>query len=603
MKRWLVAGAVILACTLMAVVAVSATDEMAPTAQQTSVRILPDTQEIDVGETTLARIWVEDVTDLAGVEVNVTFDPTKLQVVDQDPVKPGVQIQPGALLEGGYIPPTGNIADNTTGVITYVQALLGSSFTGSDDLALITFQATAPGTSDIILSKVRLVDVFAQDIPAQILDGEIVITGTGPSPTSTSTRTRTPTATRTQTRTATPTRTATGTRTPTATATRTPTNTSPATATPTATPTPTPTQTNTPTCPDLYEPNDSFSIATWVDNGAEYASYVCHPSDVDFFRLQTLVYAGDRLQADLYDLPHDYDLCLYNPNQSLAACSTNPGTASEQVVVTAGSLGYYYIKVYSAGGASSVVQPYRIRFQSERPTATPTATHTFTPTRTPTPTRTGTSGPTPTPTRTPSATATPTWTLTPTQTLTVTPGPSPTPTRTPTATQTFTATATATRTGTATATPTITPTHTPGPSPTPWTGGVRARLPLIICSRTDDYETNNFQAEAFGPIPSATDLVAFLAGSTDYDWFYLDMASPGPIDIVLKVPPSGDYDIYLFLPNAIGGSQYIAKSDRYGNGVDEHIHFVAPIATQYYILVYPYDGAHPNAPYVLRAVY
>jgi len=589
MKRWLIAGAVILACTLMTVVAVFATDEIAPTVQQTSVRILPDTQEIDVGETTLARIWVEDVTDLAGVEVNVTFDPTKLQVVDQDPVKPGVQIEPGSLLEGGYIPPTGNIADNTTGVITYVQALLGSSFSGSDDMALITFQATAPGTSDIVLSKVRLVDMFAEDIAAQILDGEIVVTGTGPSATATSTRTRTPTATRTRTKTAT--------------ATHTPTNTGVATATPTATETPTPTATSTPSCPDLYEPNDSFSIATWVDNGAEYTSYICYPGDVDFFRLQTLVYAGDRLQADLYDLPHDYDLCLYNPNQSLAACSTHPGTEPEQIVMTASSLGYYYIKVYSAGGASSVVEPYRIRFQVERPTATPTATDTSTPTRTSTPTGTGTAGPTSTPTDTPTETTTPTATLTPTETLTVTPGPSPTPTNTATATGTFTATATATPTGTASPTPTITPTHTPGPSPTPYTGGVRAWLPLVICSRTDTYEPNNFQAEAFGPIPSATDLVAFLASSTDYDWFYFDMASPGPIDIVLEVPPSGDYDMYLFLPNAIGGSQYIAKSDNYGNGVDEYIHFVAPIATQYYILVYPYSGADPNAPYVLRAVY
>ena len=106
-----------------------------------------------------------------------------------------------------------------------------------------------------------------------------------------------------------------------------------------------------------------------------------------------------------------------------------------------------------------------------------------------------------------------------------------------------------------------------------------------------------------GPIASGETHVGFLANALDYDWFYLNMPSTGPIAIVLDVPPSGDYDMYLFLADASGGSQYVAKSDRYGNGVDEYIHFNAPIATQYYILVYPYDNAHPNAPYALRAVY
>jgi hypothetical protein len=129
------------------------------------------------------------------------------------------------------------------------------------------------------------------------------------------------------------------------------------------------------------------------------------------------------------------------------------------------------------------------------------------------------------------------------------------------------------------------------------------RLPLIDCSRTDEYEPNDFQIEAFGPVVSGMDYVGFLPEPTDYDWFYLDLLFSGPIDITLQVPPTGDYDLYLFLPDASGGGQYIAKSDQYGDGVDEHIHFVAPIASRYYILVYPYSGANPNAPYVMRAVY
>ena len=132
---------------------------------------------------------------------------------------------------------------------------------------------------------------------------------------------------------------------------------------------------------------------------------------------------------------------------------------------------------------------------------------------------------------------------------------------------------------------------------------VRLRLPAIACSRTDEYEPNNFQIEAHGPVESGRQYVGFLASMTDYDWFYLDKTAPGPIDITLNVPPSGDYDIYLFLSDVSGGNQYVAKSDRYGNGVNEYIFFNAPIAARYYILVYPYSDAHPNAPYVLRVLY
>lgn len=473
MKRWIVAAGVALGCILALGAAVSATADPGAEAQQPMVMILPDTQTVAQGETAVVRVWVEDVTNMQGAAITIVFDPAKLQVVDYNLSQPGIQIEPGPLWSASSFPsnPIINIADNATGVITYEQALLGSSFSGSDDMAIITFTTIAPGTSDVFLSRVQLLNNLGEFISTLIRDGEIIITGTGPTFTPTAPRTRTPTATLT----------------------RTPTVTSTATRTPTATPT----RTNT---------------------------------------------------------------------------------------------------------------------------STPTATHTGTGTKTQTPTatRTTTLGPTSTPTATP--TRTPTATATPTHTPTATPGPSPTPTQTLTATQTPTATPTATETPTATLTPTHTATFTPGPSPTPTDTATPGpsptptrtatpapnallRLPAVACSRTDEYEPNNFQMAAYGPVVSGQKYAGFLASMTDYDWFYLDKTAPGPIDITLDVPPSGDYDIYLFLADASGGNQYVAKSDRYGKGVDEYIFFNAPIATRYYVLIYPYSDAHPNAPYLLRVVY
>ncbi|MDH7489098.1 MAG: cohesin domain-containing protein [Anaerolineae bacterium] len=476
-RRWAIAGAATLLCILALGAAVKAAVSPDTDAQQPMIMILPNTQTVDVGQTVIARVWVEDVTNLQGAAVTIQFDPAKVQVVDALPSQPGVQVEPGPLWLWSSYPssPMINIADNTTGVITYEQALLGSAFTGSDDMILITFSAIAPGRSDIILSRVQLLNNFGEYIPAQIRDGEIVISGTLPTFTPTATRTRTPTATPTPTRTPTATNTATRTATATPTGTPTPTRTATGTATLAPSATPTATRTNTPT-------------------------------------------------------------------------ATATGTGTPTRTATAG------------------------------PTQTPTATRTATRTPTFTPGPSPTPSPTPTATLTPSATPTATDTLTPTPTFT--PGPSPTPTDTP----------------------------TPGPSPTPTRTATpalvgRLRLPAIACSRTDDYEPNDFQVQAYGPVVSGQKYVGFLAHMVDYDWFYLVKAAPGPIDITLDVPPSGDYDIYLFLAGATGGNQYVAKSDRYGNGVDEYIYFNAPIATEYYILIYPYSDAHPNAPYVLRVLY
>jgi hypothetical protein len=179
------------------------------------------------------------------------------------------------------------------------------------------------------------------------------------------------------------------------------------TSTPTATATRTVTPTSTPTCPDPYEPNNSFGAAILLDKDVVYESYICYASDVDFWKTRSLIKAGDRLTVDLWDLPHDYNLCLHNPDQSLAQCSTNGGTAPEQISVVAGTAGYYYFKVYPAGSAASVTSTYKIRYSLALPTPTPTRTPTRTPSRTATPTMTPTATFTPRPTNTPGPS--PTW--------------------------------------------------------------------------------------------------------------------------------------------------------------------------------------------------
>lgn len=78
---------------------------------------------------------------IAGVQAVINFDPTKLEVIDADTGKPGVQISPGADLPVILM----NRADNEKGKIEYAAGKLGEPFpAGSLAVASIQFRARAP---------------------------------------------------------------------------------------------------------------------------------------------------------------------------------------------------------------------------------------------------------------------------------------------------------------------------------------------------------------------------------------------------------------------------------------------------------------------------
>ena len=108
-------------------------------------------------------------------------------------------------------------------------------------------------------------------------------------------------------------------------------------------------------CPDEYEPNDSLAEAWEIKPGQEIVSYICctqngYPvDDRDYYRFYAS--AGQQIQVDLYDLPGDYDLGLYNPLQGHVETSDDSGTNPEQIIHTADQTGFWYIYVYGFDGA------------------------------------------------------------------------------------------------------------------------------------------------------------------------------------------------------------------------------------------------------------
>ena len=193
------------------------------------------------------EIYIQDVVDLYGADVQLSFDTAIAQVVDADSNLPGVQIQPLAtFMVPGFV--IKKEANNSAGTIWYAATQINPSppVSGSGPLARVTFRAVAPGAFTLAVTSAQLSKAGGIPIPVTAVNCSVTFTGgtpatNTPTPTATQPPTSTPTATRTWT--PTPTATPTGTPSPTPTATHSPTP----SATPSGAPTPTATATASPT--------------------------------------------------------------------------------------------------------------------------------------------------------------------------------------------------------------------------------------------------------------------------------------------------------------------------------------------------------------------
>ncbi|MBE7551863.1 MAG: LysM peptidoglycan-binding domain-containing protein [Anaerolineales bacterium] len=153
------------------------------------IRFEPSAAQVGAGNPQVVELRIENVTNLAGAEVQVQFNPAVLQVQDADPGKDGIQIEPGSFPAPDFV--ASNVVSNTVGLLQYavVQIPPTQPVSGSGLLARITFQTLAAGTSDLIFTRADLATGDAQPIAVTRQSGQIVVSGPGPivSPTSTNT--------------------------------------------------------------------------------------------------------------------------------------------------------------------------------------------------------------------------------------------------------------------------------------------------------------------------------------------------------------------------------------------------------------------------------
>lgn len=112
-------------------------------------------------------LYIQDVVDLYGADLVVTFDTSIASVVDQDSSQEGVQIQ---LLSTFLVPgfTLFQVADNTAGTIHYATTQLNPQepATGSGPVARVTFQPKTYGEFTMTFTYHMLSDRSGVEIPS-----------------------------------------------------------------------------------------------------------------------------------------------------------------------------------------------------------------------------------------------------------------------------------------------------------------------------------------------------------------------------------------------------------------------------------------------------
>ncbi|MBC7234666.1 MAG: DNRLRE domain-containing protein [Chloroflexi bacterium] len=169
---------------------------------QTQVRVVPATQGIGIGDTSIVQIEVHNVTDLYGFDVRVDYNGALLDVEDADPGLAGIQVWNGDVFNGlGYqILENWVYDDGVFGQVHFAANLntgYPSGVGGDAILFWIIFRGVTPGLSAVNLAEVQLVNHAGNTIARSLQHGQIDVTleGASVTPSITSTPSRTPTGT------------------------------------------------------------------------------------------------------------------------------------------------------------------------------------------------------------------------------------------------------------------------------------------------------------------------------------------------------------------------------------------------------------------------
>ncbi|MBC7265226.1 MAG: hypothetical protein H5T64_12855 [Chloroflexi bacterium] len=159
-------------CVLLCIMLLGTSGVLAQ--QTTLIHLIPAPALVGEGQTAAVEVRVENVRDLYGLDIRLSFDPSVVEVVDADPTTDGVQVRPGDLLSVDFV--IRNTADNEKGTIWFALTQLNPSeaVNGSGTAYIITFKGKrAVASSPLTITYQKMATRTGETIPASTTDSEI----------------------------------------------------------------------------------------------------------------------------------------------------------------------------------------------------------------------------------------------------------------------------------------------------------------------------------------------------------------------------------------------------------------------------------------------
>lgn len=152
----------------------------AATASAATLSLSPSSQTVNVGDTLTVNIMLDTSGQpIDGVDIQALhYNPYNLQLQDADSATAGTQIQPGTLMTTTVA----NSVDTTNGKIVFSQITSGgTTYTGSGNLATVTFKALVAGTTNLTIDFTQgattdsNIASAGSDILSSVTNGQYVI--------------------------------------------------------------------------------------------------------------------------------------------------------------------------------------------------------------------------------------------------------------------------------------------------------------------------------------------------------------------------------------------------------------------------------------------
>jgi LysM repeat protein len=135
----------------------------------------PSVVDINVGETHLVQVWLDNAENLHAIECHISFEPGYVHIEDSNPDVEGGQIGEGVMPVPMQV--IRNEAINDAGLIVYhVAQAPDTPAHGSGMVASFTVRALAEGGSPLKFTIVKLQDPTGQPLPeSRQIDGLVII--------------------------------------------------------------------------------------------------------------------------------------------------------------------------------------------------------------------------------------------------------------------------------------------------------------------------------------------------------------------------------------------------------------------------------------------